>query len=98
MEGFTLNRILPTILPQLDNKQFAVAAKSTEQAIVYILHFALEVLDSGSCSLRLFFPDFCKGFDLIDHKILLTKLCKFNIPMQQSVIKADWFIPPKQII
>jgi hypothetical protein len=41
MEGFTLTRILPTILPQLDNKQFAVSDKSTEQAIVYILHVAL---------------------------------------------------------
>ena len=27
----------------------------------------------------MFFADFCKGFDLIDHKILLTKLSKFNI-------------------
>ena len=79
MEGFILNGILPTILPQLDNKQFAVAGKSTEQAIVYILHLALEALDRGSCSLRLYFADFCKGFDLIDHKILLTKLSKFNI-------------------
>ena len=33
MKGFTLTRILPTILPQLDNKQFAVG-KSTEQAII----------------------------------------------------------------
>lgn len=41
MEGFTLARILPSIPHQLDNKQFAavaVAGKSTEQAIVYILH------------------------------------------------------------
>ena len=79
LEGFTLNRILPTILPQLDNKQFAVAGKSPEQAVVYILYLALEALDRGSCSLRMFFADFCKGFDLIDHKILLTKLSKFNI-------------------
>lgn len=79
MEGFTLTRILPTILPQLDNKQFAVAGKSTEQALVYIIHLALEALDKGNCSLRLFFADFCKGFDLIDHGILFEKLSKFNI-------------------
>ena len=35
MERFTLTRIFPTILPQLDNKQFAVVGKYTEQAIVY---------------------------------------------------------------
>jgi hypothetical protein len=79
MEGFTLTRILPTVLPQLDNKQFAVAGKSTEQAILYILHLALEALDKGNCSLRVFFADFCKGFDLIDHKILLAKLSKLDI-------------------
>ena len=85
MEGFTLTRILPTILPQLDNKQFAVAGKSTEQAIVYILHLALEALDKGNCSLRLFFADFSKGFDLIDHRILMEKLSKFNI--QNSLLR-----------
>ena len=79
MEGFTLTRIFPTILLQLDNKQFAVAGKSTEQAIVYILHLALEALDNGNCSLRLFFADFSKGFDQIDHRILMEKLSKFNI-------------------
>ena len=79
MEGFTLTRILPTILPQLDNKQFAVAGKSTEQAIVYILHLALEALDKGNCSLRLFFADFSKRFDLIDHRILMEKLSTLNV-------------------
>ena len=75
MEGFTLTRMLPTILPQLDNKQFAVAWKSTEQAIIYVL----EALDKGNCSLRLFFADFSKEFDLIDHRILMEKLSTLNI-------------------
>ena len=74
LERFTLTRVLSTILPQLDKKQFAVTGKSTEQAIVYILHLALEALDKGNCSLRLFFADFSKGFDLIDHRILMEKL------------------------
>ena len=44
-----------------------------------ILHLALEALDNGNCSLRLFFADFSKGFDQIDHRILMEKLSKFNI-------------------
>ena len=60
-------------------KQFAVAGKSTEQALVYLLHLGLEALDKGNCSLRLFFADFRKGFDLIDHRILTAKLAKFNL-------------------
>ena len=51
-----------------------VAGKSTEQALLYILHPSLEALDRGGCYLRLFFADFKKGFDLIDHLILMEKL------------------------
>ena len=72
MEGFTLTRIMPSIVNQLDNKQFAVAGKSTQETIVYILHPASEALDKGVWAVR-FFGDFRKGFDLIDHKILLDK-------------------------
>ena len=71
MDGFILTRIMPSIINQLDNKQFAMAWKSTQQAIVYIVHLALEALDKAACTLRLFFADFRNGFNLVDHKILL---------------------------
>lgn len=74
MEGFTLARILLDVACELDPKQFAVAGKSTSHAIRYLLHLALEALDSRNCWVRFFFADFRKGFDLIDHIILLMKL------------------------
>ena len=52
---------------------------STQHAIAYVLHLVLEALESGSCSVRLFFADFRKGFDLIDHTILLSKLHSCNL-------------------
>ena len=79
LEGFTLARIYKPILSDLDKKQFAVAGKSTEQALVCLSDIALEALDKGNCSVRFFFADFHKGFDLIDHGILLQKLCNYNI-------------------
>ena len=79
MEGFTLVRVLPNVLPHLDTKQFAVAGKSTTHAITYLLHLALEALNRGKCWINLFFADFRKGFDLIDHNILLSGLNSFNI-------------------
>ena len=74
LEGFTLARVCPSIVGNLDRNQFAVAGKSTEQALVYLLHLALEALDRGGCYLRLFFANFKKGFDLIDHLILMENL------------------------
>ena len=65
VKHFTLARILSSILDHKDSKQFAVTGKLTEQALVYILHLALETVDKGNCSLRFFFVDFRKGFDLI---------------------------------
>ena len=79
MEGFTLSRISRPIINNLDPKQFAVAGKSTSHALAYILHIILESLDKGGCLARLFFADFRKGFDLIDHQILLRKLAQFDL-------------------
>ena len=79
MEGFTLTRSLPGIYQDLDCKQFAAAGMSTQHAIVCVLHLVLEGSDSGSCSARLFFVDFRKGFDLIDRTILLSKLHSCNL-------------------
>lgn len=67
MEGFTFSNVLP----QLDKKQFAVAGKTLEQAIVYFLHLAIEGLDK-ICSVIFFFADFVKGFDLTSNRILLV--------------------------
>ena len=79
LEGFTSARIYKPVLSDLDKKQFAVAGKSTEQALVYLLHIALEALDKENCSVRFFFANFRKGIDLINRGILLQKLCNYNI-------------------
>jgi hypothetical protein len=48
-------------------KQFALPGKSTTHALTYLLHTILSALENSSCSARLFFADFKKGFDLVDH-------------------------------
>lgn len=74
LESFTLSRILPKLLPKPDNKQFAAAGRSTDQALVFLLHLALEALDTGNFTIRFFFADY-----LIDHKIPLSKLSHFDL-------------------
>ena len=41
------SRIWPNILAEFDAKQIAVSGKSTSDALVYLLHLALEALDKG---------------------------------------------------
>ena len=50
-----------------------------DHAIVYLLHLALEALDQDNCWIRFFFADFKKAFDMIDHKILMSKVASFNL-------------------
>ena len=87
MEGLTLSRLAPSVLADLDAKQFATPGKSTEQAIAYILHLVLENLDRGNCSARLFFADFRKAFDLIDHNILLHKLLTYGFDVHNALLR-----------
>ena len=79
LEGFTLKLLLSQVADQLYPKQFSFPKTSTTQAVVYMLHFLLAGLESGQCSVRIFFADFKKGFDLIDHNVLNDELVKLGV-------------------
>ena len=64
---------------KLGPKQFALPTKSTTQALVYFLHLILSALDRGQCSIRIFFADFKKGFDLVDHNVVIEELQKLQV-------------------
>ena len=58
-------------MDSLDPKQFSVCGRSTSHALVYFPHTILEALDSGGNYVRIFFADFSKSFDLVDHNIIM---------------------------
>jgi hypothetical protein len=92
MEGFTLEPLLADIGDQIDPYQFAMKGRSTTQALlVFLLHNVLETLDQGGSSARVFFADFSKGFDLVDHGVLVAELEKLNVRMDSS--QWDGFEP-----
>ena len=74
LEGFTVEHLLKQVADKLDIKQFSISGKSTTHALVYLLHCILETLDKGNLYARVFFADFSKGFDLVDHNALLNEL------------------------
>ena len=46
---------------------------------MYFLRNILETLERGNCSVRAFFADFSKGFDLVNPNVLCAEMNKFNI-------------------
>ena len=74
MEGFVQDRLVAKVSSAIDPHQFARAGHSTTDAWVYLLQAIFEALDTGNCGARLFFADFSKGFDMIDHEILISEL------------------------
>ena len=74
LEGFALDSLFQQIVNKLDHKQFSIAGESTVQALVYFLHTILESLDRGENYIHVIFADFSKGFDLVDHNVLMSEL------------------------
>lgn len=64
---------------KLDSNQFALPGRPTTQAWVYLLHIILEWVDGGKMNVRMFLSDFSKGFDLVDHNVLLCDLDKLDV-------------------
>ena len=55
----------------MDPRQYARRGHSTTDALLYMPQAIYEAVDSGDSAAHIFFADFSKGFDLIDHNILL---------------------------
>ena len=79
MEGFARSRLVARISEKLDPRQYAREGHSTTDALIYILQAIHEATDRVNCEARMFFADYSKGFDLIDHSILLRELAFFHI-------------------
>ena len=71
LEGFSAEPLITSVLNKLNNKQFALPGRSTTQALILFVHTILETLDT--CGRYIFFSGFSKGFDLVDHNVLLSE-------------------------
>ena len=79
MEGFTCARLLPQLEEKIDPRQYARKGHSTSDALLYMLQAIYEAVDSGEASAQIFFADFAKGVDFIDHTILIQELDKLEV-------------------
>ena len=74
MEGLMLDSLFMQVCDKLNTHQFALAGKSTTHALVFFLQVILEALDQSYTYAGIFFTDFSKGFDLVDHNILIQEM------------------------
>ena len=89
MEGFFCRRLLSQLTRKIDPRQFARKGHSTTDALLFLLQPVYEALDSGNACARFFFADFSKGFDRIDHHILMQELMELDIhPVLYNWINA----------
>ena len=79
LKGFSAKALITSVFNELDNKQFALPGRSTTQALIFFMHTILETLDTCSRCIKIFFPDFSKGFDLVDHNVLLSELNNLDV-------------------
>jgi hypothetical protein len=79
MEGLFCRRFLPQLEGKIDKYQFSRKGLSTTDALISFLQPIYEAFDKGNNTARTFFTDFSKGFDRIDHNILIANLQKLNI-------------------
>ena len=79
LEGFSAEALITSVFNKLDNKQFALPGRSTTQALIFFMHTILETLDTCGGYIRIFFSDFSKGFDLVDHNVLLSELNNLDV-------------------
>ena len=68
--------------------QRVVEESSTTLALLEMIHCWTNATDGNGSSVRTILFDYRKAFDLIDHKILITKLSTLNLP--HSII--NWII------
>ncbi len=79
MESLFCRRFLPQLEGKIDKYQFARKGLSTTDALISVLQLIHEAIDKGDNTARIFFTDFSKGFDRIDHNILIANLQELNI-------------------
>ena len=63
----------------MDPRQYARHGHSTTHALIYLIQAIHETVDSGNYSVWIFYADVKKGFDIIDHNILLNELNSLRI-------------------
>jgi Reverse transcriptase (RNA-dependent DNA polymerase) len=79
LESLVGRRILPTITPHIDSKQYGgLRGRSTTHALVNVAHQLHQAIDNRNSS-RCLFLDYTKAFDRVNHTAVLEKMSTMGV-------------------
>ena len=92
MEGFTCTRLLPQLEDKIDPRQYTRKGHWTLDALLYKI-ISSDIRGGGHAVVRhvprRFFAYFTKGFDLIDHTILIQELDVGDVTKKHGKYKNE---------
>ena len=75
--------VAPAILKIINPAQFGVIPRSSAtKTLISMIHKWSEATDGTGASIRVLLLDYSKAFDLIDHHLLVRKICQLQLPPQ----------------
>ena len=81
LEGFIYKWLWKILKDHIKDNQFGtIKGSSTTFALIELLDTWGNATDTTDQSVRILLLDYSKAFDLIDHNILLHKLCSYGVP------------------
>ena len=96
-----------TILPKIsnctktimDNLQFAyISNRSTDDAIITLIHELTQHLDKGSNYARCLFIDYSSAFNTMQPHILINRLAEYNVPARLQLLILDFLTNRQQYV
>ena len=97
LEKIILSRLLPCITPSMDKLQFAYRQnRSIEDAIITVLNYIYQHLDTSGSYVRALFIDYSSAFNTIIPNILINKLKAYGVEPYLCAWISDFLKDRKQ--
>ena len=89
----------PALLKIIDHDQYGgIPKSSTLFALISMFHHWLQATDGTVAAFRVVLFDYCKAFDLIDHKILVAKINVLDMPHSIKAWVTDFLTNRKVVL
>ena len=83
--------IAPAVLERIDPDQYgAIPKSSTIHALISMIHQWAQTIDGTGSAVRVILFDYKRAVNLIDHRILLRKVCELAISREIFLWIADF--------